>query len=651
MTTGPTTPSAVSVVHQGIEYAGGFFRAPAWNPSFGEPLTGDAYFRVVFLEHASAVFPRAIHDHRIAVYVPGARSPELDRAEVELRVMREAMGSYAAESESIDLLSSENDDIEQRAVGAWAASFRDGQLIAAPALDADLGALFADGYWSTWAERIGTLLIARAYPDAPVRHDLMQTPLRPNDDAPMLFDALSGVGDATAAFAIDAFGAGLGLSVGASGQPPSSTFQRLAEMATTGWAPDAIGHALAHEQGVTYPLATLYLLQWVRDGQHALRLRPGHGLLQRNGERFAKDTLSADDLASLRWPLGLWDRIESLEPAGAPDAVDAHLAALAGPVGQGESLPGAAGRRLAELRDDLPSVLLAVGNLTIAQGDSSLPAQAIDLQRIAAGDSVATAIDIAKQAYPDAGAFAGLLTLWHAWGNNDAHATRMGHEIDWLRSALVDEESTGLFTEREALMTRIHARGLLTAPHEWPPLVEHLRLFKQRYAVAYLAYHQEHHATLAHLAHLVDEVWRKANALDRLNEISELGTPMGEGLLGLAEEMRNTVIACGMERAPADVLLTPLCPACAMHIGAGAPAREVAQLASYVNDALGEQNRRLATRVAHQIIERPEHVDLDRFIQMVQISDLGGLANVLDDQVVAFIRGLLQPNTGGSGIG
>jgi hypothetical protein len=88
-----------------------------------------------------------------------------------------------------------------------------------------------------------------------------------------------------------------------------------------------------------------------------------------------------------------------------------------------------------------------------------------------------------------------------------------------------------------------------------------------------------------------------------------------------------------------------------MHIGAGAPAREVGELASYINDALGEQNRRLAIRVAHHIIERPEHVDLDRFIQMVQISDLSGLANVLDDQVVAFIRGLLQPNAGGSGIG
>ena len=351
MTSGSASPSAVSVVHQGIEYAGEFFRVASWTPSLGEALRGDAYFRVVFVESPSAVFPRAIHDHRIAVYVPGERSPELERADVELRVMREAMGTYAAESESLDLLSTERDDIEQRAVGAWAESFRGGQLIAAPSLDTNLDELFADGYWSAWAERIGSLLIARAYVESPVRHDLLQTALRPEADAPILFDAFVGVGDATAMFAMDAFGAGLGLSSGT--RAPTAASGRLAEMATAGWAPDAIGHALAHEQGMTYPLATLYLLQWVTDGQHALRLRPGHGLLRRDGERFTQDTVGADDLGTLRWPLGLWERIEALELAGTPTAVDAHLAALAGPVGQNESLGNAAGRRLAELRDDL----------------------------------------------------------------------------------------------------------------------------------------------------------------------------------------------------------------------------------------------------------------------------------------------------------
>nr|AIF14181.1 hypothetical protein [uncultured marine thaumarchaeote KM3_66_E06] len=353
MTSSSASPSAVSVVHQGIEYAGEFFRVASWTPSLGEALKGDTYFRVVFVASPSMVFPRAIHDHRIAVYVPDERSPELERAEAELRVMREAMRTYAAESESLDLLSTDRDDIEQRAVGAWAESFRGGQLIAAPSLGANLDELFADGYWSTWAERIGSLLIARAYVESPIRHDLLQTALRPEVDTPMLFDALVGVGDATATFAMDAFGLGLGLSPRTDPQTRSVASGRLAQVAASGWAPDAIGHALAHEQGMTYPLATLFLLQWVLNGRHTLRLRAGHGLLCRDGERFAQDTLRADDLAALRWPQGLWERIEALEIVEAQEAMDAHLAMLAGPAGQTERLERAAAQRSTELPEGL----------------------------------------------------------------------------------------------------------------------------------------------------------------------------------------------------------------------------------------------------------------------------------------------------------
>ena len=77
------------------------------------------------------------------------------------------------------------------------------------------------------------------------------------------------------------------------------------------------------------------------------------GVLRRDGERFAQDTLGAGDLAAVRWPLGLWEHIEALELTGAPEAVDAHLAALAGPAGQNERLERAAAQRLAELREGL----------------------------------------------------------------------------------------------------------------------------------------------------------------------------------------------------------------------------------------------------------------------------------------------------------
>ncbi|MDA1173906.1 MAG: hypothetical protein O2826_05225, partial [Chloroflexi bacterium] len=194
----------------------------------------------------------------------------------------------------------------------------------------------------------------------------------------------------------------------------------------------------------------------------------------------------------------------------------------------------------------------------------------------------------------------------------------------------------------------LQAPRLLTSPHEWAALVETGHLFQHRYATAYLRQHREYHAKVGTLAHAVDTAWRKAKALDRLNSLPALGEPVGVGLPALAEEMRNAVMACGTEREIADVEAAPMCPTCGMPLGAPPPTTDVDHLTAYVDEALGEQNRRLALTMAHRILERPGHDQIDRFIQVVQVSDLSGLANVLDDVVVQFITELIdQPEDQG----
>ena len=72
------------------------------------------------------------------------------------------------------------------------------------------------------------------------------------------------------------------------------------------------------------------------------------------------------------------------------------------------------------------------------------------------------------------------------------------------------------------------------------------------------------------------------------------------------------------------------------------PAAEVEALAASVNEALSEQNARLARTVAHRLLKRETNERLDRFIQVVEVSDLSGLANVLDDELTAFVGELLR---------
>ena len=651
MTSDALGPTPVSVEHLGIVYTGEVIRTASWHPTHGQPLKGDAYFRVIFLESHAHIFPRSLHDHRIAVYVPGARSPELESAEMALRSLREAMGTYATDTDTFDLLSTETRDIEDNAVGAWTDSFRDGHLIAAPSLDASLLEIFADGYWSTWAERIGKLLLERAYPNTPIRPDLLEIPIRPESDAPIIFNAAVASVAATGpsdspAFALDLFGPALGLS---SSLAPRVTdvsktpiAQHLSTMVDDGWAPSDIGHALAHEMGLTYPMATAYLLLWITTGHHSIRLRPGHGLLRRDATPLEGDVIGPGDTPSLRWPFGLWERIESLSHTEAPATTDPYLAALSGHLSPGQDIQEAAARRISEIQDDLPQVARTLTRLTTAQRSQDLPRELALLHEIASADSVDAALAAARFGAVTPAIFVATMALWQAWASADDEAFTLAGISDWLVATSIDEASGEAFTEHQVLAERLRAPRLLISPHEWAALVESGRLFQRRYATAYLRHHQTYHAELGALAHAVDSAWRKANVLERLNAMPTLGQPVGFGLPALVGEMRNAVIACDTERDMDDVNVASMCPTCGMQLGATPPTSDVEQLTSCVDEALGEQNRRLALAIAHRILEHSGDDQIDRFIQIVQVSDLSGLANVLDDAVVEFITELLD---------
>ncbi len=57
----------------------------------------------------------------------------------------------------------------------------------------------------------------------------------------------------------------------------------------------------------------------------------------------------------------------------------------------------------------------------------------------------------------------------------------------------------------------------------------------------------------------------------------------------------------------------------------------------------GETVRAMTSQqVVKQILDGPNDERRDRFIQVVQASDLSGLVNALDDRLVDFVRGVLS---------
>ena len=645
MTTSAPDPQPVSAVHGGLQYTGELVRASRWEPSLGSPLDADAYFRVVFLESPAPPPVEELLDARIAVHVPAPPSQTLRSAESELRELREAQTTYAG-----DALADRAHDVEGRVVEEWASSFRGGQVVASPPVEFDTEAVFASGYWSAWAERIGEVLLGRAYPELPVDASKLRVPLRPEQSAPMILDGVVDPASSAGSIALDAFGAALGIAVSRRG-PDLSRCAGIDLVAAEAERHDggALGHRLAHELGLTYPLATLFALLYVLRGPAEVRLAPSHRVRLRGDSPLDRPRITAADLPRLAWPWTFWGDVEGI---GHADATSAERAArYLGVLGVGveaatdEERRGSLRRWLGTMSDGLLSVTQHLTALAGAQGRELGGSELEPLARIRRLVEVDDAADVgprAEEVFGGIDAFRTDMDLWEGWRGALDHAAVLTGAIAFLELASVDDARRELLMERDALASRLRDPGLLTSPRQWPALAEDASRFARAYADAYVKHHDAYHAQMELLAHRMAEVAVGGRALARLNSVAELGRPVSPELTALCEELLNGVRTCGAVVDPDAIARDAVCLACGVRLGATPPTDEVDSLAAYVREALGEQNVRLARAVVHRLLSRDDHERLDRFIQVVEVSDLSGLANVLDDELTAFLGALLR---------
>jgi hypothetical protein len=99
---------------------------------------------------------------------------------------------------------------------------------------------------------------------------------------------------------------------------------------------------------------------------------------------------------------------------------------------------------------------------------------------------------------------------------------------------------------------------------------------------------------------------------------------------------------------PAAAGAATSCPACGLTLAEGPPSAEVEAVLRRLSRALGQQMTRLSSQAVHRILARARGERMEQFLQVVQASDLAGLASVLDDELLEFLRDLLagEPRTG-----
>ena len=135
----------------------------------------------------------------------------------------------------------------------------------------------------------------------------------------------------------------------------------------------------------------------------------------------------------------------------------------------------------------------------------------------------------------------------------------------------------------------------------------------------------------------------QVEALVRFNEVPDLGGTLGDDIPERHRLLTSSVRSCTTLEDNVSLEDAPVCPSCLLPLSEEIPQRQATLLLSDLARAMREYNRRISSEGVRRILADPTKEQLEKFITMVQVSDLSTLANVLDDEVVSFLRTFLRP--------
>ena len=249
----------VTAQHQGLEYTGEVLRANAWEPSLGEPLQEDRFFRIVFLQETASIEPSQLGDARVVVWVPPVDKRQRDRTlEQEQRILKEVKARYAIPETAYALQETQRQIYSSGSVVSTSGTALSAQMV------------FQGESAVEWVSEMARAILSWTYPHLPLDSSDFSRPMT-EDDAKLIFrgmlqedtspDVLS---------AVEMYGSGLGLTP-ATGKDGSDiqdcpTFHLLRDQLAQqdgSWPCDDLYQRMTHVHGLPHWLVNLYLLAFV----------------------------------------------------------------------------------------------------------------------------------------------------------------------------------------------------------------------------------------------------------------------------------------------------------------------------------------------------------------------------------------------------
>ena len=667
----PHRPAASTRKLYKIAYGGEVVLSDRWRDEFGEDIkNSDQHFRIVYLVNkptdTDAKITTALKETRVAVCRPEELTETTRDELADLLSAEEMKRTCSAPNQSSlrDYADTKRREAVKALLKCQQDEFRRGQILTQKGYGIKAVEVFATP--KEREESLAGRLLEKSY-DTPLFSPKELKKEFTDTDARKVFAGLFTKEPATAEKdAVLNFGAGLELTLKSHPnelKPDAS--QALAEVrkelsGLTDKPISEIHKALCRPPyGLTQEMVNLYLFTMVKLGGYELALNAATQILLTNGKPLPANKLTAHTLGLCKWSsqmdkalLGArivvslhkgWNEVlpfarmldDSLKPASTPDDElqrnDQLLAVLA------------------KLKDEIPVVEHGLKSLA-DKLDGNVPKSFTEL-------TARLNILVATTSYQEFDAavresYATPEKLKEAFSEFDKsrklrdRAFEISQARDYLSGAC-DVDKT-IESDRKTNLGYFKFDTLYASPHLVPARLDTFEKWKAIYVQSYRKAHRAFYETLGEIAASAQNLRPPVIGLNRLSSIIELGPPPSgtTNLSGELDQLESDAWICP-DGAEAEVGGTnPICPKCQWTPAKTLPQKECDRLSHLLHAGLADRVQRLKDASIASILKKAaddsQRADLKSLLEIIQIADADKLVGVITDDLVAFLRKLLQ---------
>ncbi|MEE8347084.1 MAG: DUF6079 family protein, partial [Dehalococcoidia bacterium] len=212
----------------------------------------------------------------------------------------------------------------------------------------------------------------------------------------------------------------------------------------------------------------------------------------------------------------------------------------------------------------------------------------------------------------------------------------------FLEQAVIPVEEADLALDRSLVVEQLTFATLVAEPQRLPPAKAMLETFRKKYISTYRDHHTRYWGQMARLHARLREEQTQVEALQRLNTLAELGPPMGAGALTAYEQLVAETAGCPLITGVEEMLESDAtCPACGLAMEKIAPCQRADEILQRIERACQRQMARLSSNAVQQVLHRSNDARVEQFLKMIQASQLSSLGDIIDDELLGYIRRFL----------